>query len=65
MKMLSELLKSVLLIVVAFLLQMALAALGVELDEGTFVAIVAAIVAYILSLLGLEGARSVFPNKFK
>lgn len=63
--MLSELLKSVLLIVVAFLLQLALGALGVELDEATFTAIVAAIVAYILSLLGLEAARAAFPSRFK
>jgi hypothetical protein len=49
--MLSELIKSVLMIVVAFLVRLALDALGVELDEGTFVAIVAAIVSYILALL--------------
>jgi len=63
--MLSELIKSVLLIVVAFLLRLAFSALGVELDEGTFVAIVAAIVSYLLALLGLEAARYAAPNRFK
>jgi hypothetical protein len=63
--MLSELIKSVLMIVVAFLVRLALDALGVELDEGTFVAIVAAIVSYILALLGLEAAKAAAPNSFK
>lgn len=44
----TELLRSVLLIVVAFVLRYAIVALGVPLDEGTFAALVAAIVALIV-----------------
>jgi hypothetical protein len=63
--MLPEFLKSVLLVVVAFVLKFVLAAIGVELDEEVFVAIVAAIVSYLLALFGFEGIRAAFPNRFK
>lgn len=54
--MLEQVLRPVLVIVVGFALQWALNALGVALDEGTFVALVGAIVTYLLALLGVEGA---------
>ena len=61
----SELLKSVLVLVVAFLIRLALTALGVDIDEETFNTIVAAIVAYVLALVGVEAAKSAAPNTFK
>jgi hypothetical protein len=61
----TELLKPVLVIVVGYLLRLALVALGVELDEPTFNAIVLAIVAYLLALVGVEGARRAAPKTFK
>jgi hypothetical protein len=63
--MLTELLKPVLVIVIGFLLRLALSAIGVELDEATFNVLVLGVVAYILSLLGVAGARRVAPNTFK
>ena len=61
----TELLKSVLVLIVAFLLRSALVALGVELDEVTFNTIVAAIVVYVLALVGVEAARRAAPKTFK
>lgn len=61
----TDLLKPVLVLVVGYLLRLALVALGVELDEATFNAIVLAIVAYLLALVGVEGARRAAPNTFK
>lgn len=63
--MLTEVLKPVLVIVVAFLLRWLFAAIGVEIDEGTFNAIVAGIVTWLLALVGVEGARKAAPNTFK
>lgn len=50
--MFSELLKTVLTIVVAFLLRLALAAIGVEIDVAIFDTIVAGIVVWLLTQLG-------------
>lgn len=61
----SELLKSVLVLGIAFLLRFVLVAIGVEIDEVTFNTIVAAIVAYVLALVGVEAARKAAPNTFK
>lgn len=61
----TELLKSVLILVVAFLLRFVLTAIGVEIDEMTFNTIVAAIVVYVLALFGVEAARKARPNMFK
>lgn len=63
--MLENLLKPVLVTVVAFILKFALEAIGVELDEGTFVAIVAAIVAYLLALFGVDQAARSNPSLFR
>lgn len=63
--MFDELFKSVALVVVSFLLKMALAAIGVEIDEVLFNTIVAGIVSYLLALLGYEGARRLAPKRFK
>lgn len=62
--MFENLLRSVLLLVIAALLKLALDALGVTIDEATFNSIVAAIVAVILSLLGVEAVRKVKPSLF-
>jgi hypothetical protein len=61
----TELLKPILVIVVAFLLRMVLLAIGVELDEAVFASIVAGIVTWLLALLGVEAARRAAPNTFK
>jgi uncharacterized protein YacL len=63
--MLNELLKTALVLVVSFALKAALIALGVEIDEATFNTIVAAIVAYVLALFGVEVARAKAPKYFK
>ncbi len=51
-----ELLAPVLTIVIGYLVKVALKALKVELDEKTFTAIVAAIVVYLLTLIGVQTA---------
>ena len=51
-----ELLAPVLTIVIGYLVKVALKALKVELDEKTFNAIVAAIVVYLLTLIGVQTA---------
>jgi hypothetical protein len=56
--MLNSLLRPVLVIVVGFLLRLALAAIGVEIDEAIFNTIVAAIVTYFLALIGAEGTAN-------
>ena len=61
----TELLRSILVLLVAFLLRLALDAIGVAIDEVTFNTIVAAIVAYVLAALGVEVARAKYPNQFK
>jgi len=63
--MLPEFIKSVLFVVVAFALRAALNAIGVQLDDTVFNSIVAAIVSYLLALLGFEGVRALFPQRFK
>jgi len=50
--MLSDLIKSVLVLVVAYLVKLGLAAINVVVDEGTFNAIVAGIVTLLLALFG-------------
>lgn len=61
----TELIRSVLLLVIAFLLRWFLQFIGVEIDETTFNTIVAAFVAWVLTQLGVEGARRAAPNTFK
>jgi len=51
-----ELLAPVLTIVIGWLVRAALRALKVEFSEETFNALVAAIVVYLLTLLGVESA---------
>lgn len=62
---LPDLLKSVLLVVVAYLLKLGLAAIGVQIDEALFNTIVAAIVAYLLTLVGYAAGNKVAPRFFK
>lgn len=61
----TELLRSVLLLVIAFALRWLLALINVEIDETTFNTIVAAFVAWVLTQLGVEGAKAARPNTFK
>ena len=61
----TELLRSVLVLLVSFVLRLALDAIGVEIDEAVFNALVVGIVAYIFAALGVEFARAKFPNRFK
>lgn len=63
--MLNELLKSALVLVVGFLLRLALAAIGVEIDPVLFNTLVAAIVTYIFAQLGVEVAKAKAPKYFK
>jgi hypothetical protein len=63
--MLNELLKSALVLVISFLLKVALAAIGVEIDPVLFNTLVAAIVAWILAQLGVEVAKVKAPRYFK
>lgn len=53
-----ELLQAALVLVVAFALRWFLGAIGVAIDEELFVTIVGAIVAWLLSLFGVEVARA-------
>lgn len=63
--MLNELIKSVLVVVVAFALKLALAAIGVEIDEVLFNTLVAAVVVWVLQALGIEVLQAVAPRYFK
>jgi uncharacterized protein YacL len=63
--MFNELLRSALVLIVAFLLRAALVALGVEIDVALFNTIVAAIVAYVLAAFGVEVAQAKAPKLFK
>jgi len=54
----NSLLQAALTLVVAFFLRWFFAAIAIELDEGLFAAIVAAIVAWLLGLFGVEVARA-------
>jgi hypothetical protein len=60
--MVNELVKAVLVLVVGFLLRLVLVAIGVEIDVATFDAIVAGIVVWVLTLLGMNTLRAVFPG---
>ena len=55
-----ELLQPVLVLVIGWLVRKAFEWLGVPLDEKTFNAIVAAIVVYLLGLLGFNQAATLF-----
>lgn len=61
----NQVLSGVLAIVVGAVLRLALAAIGVEIDEVLFNTLVAAIVTWILVQLGLETAKAVAPRYFK
>lgn len=63
--MLSEVLRGVLAIVIGAILKLALAAIGVEIDDVLFNTLVAAIVTWILIQLGLEAAKAMAPRYFK
>jgi uncharacterized protein YacL len=63
--MLNELLKSALVLVIGFVLKWFLALIGVEIDPELFNTLVAAIVTYLLALLGLEAAKAKAPRYFK
>lgn len=54
----NELLQAALTLVVAFFLRWFFAAIGIELEEGLFAAIVGAIVAWLLGLFGVGLARA-------
>ena len=54
----NELLQSALTLVVAFAFRWLLSAIGYELDEGIFAALVGALVVWLLSLFGVEVARA-------
>lgn len=60
----SETLKLVLAVVIGALLRIALVAIGVEIDEALFNTIVAGIVVWIATQLGLETAHRVAPRYF-
>ena len=62
--MIGELLKAVLVPVVAVALKYALAFIGVEIDEVLFNTIVSAIVVTLLALLGYDVARAKAPKYF-
>ena len=62
--MLSELLKSALVLVASFLVRWVFTALGVEIDDATFNAIVAGIVTFFLGLFGVEGVKKAAPKLF-
>ena len=51
-----ELLKPILVIVVGYLIKLACAKLGIELDEATYNAIVAAIVVWLLGLFAQQAS---------
>ena len=55
-----DLIQPILVLVIGWLVRKAFEALDVELDAGTFNAIVAAIVVYLLGLIGLEQAALLF-----
>ena len=63
--MFTELLKSALVLVCSFAVRWVFTALGVEIDDVTFNAIVAALVGLFLALFGVEVAKAKAPNTFK
>lgn len=56
--MIEELVKPVLVLLVGYLLQLALQAIGVVLDVAVFNAVVAGIAAYLLALFGLSAGKA-------
>jgi len=62
--MLNELLKSALVLLVSFAVKYVLGLIGVVLDEAVFNSIVAGLVTYFLSLLGIEAAAKFAPRYF-
>jgi hypothetical protein len=62
--MLNELLKSVLVLGLSFAVRWFFTLINVQIDDATFNAIVAGLVTYILSLLGLEVAARAAPRYF-
>ena len=62
--MIGELLKAVLVPVVAVVLKYALTLIGVQIDDTLFNTLVLAIVTYLLSLIGYEVARAKAPKYF-
>lgn len=62
--MLSEILLPVLTLVIGYLVKKAFDFFKVELDQATYNALVGAIVAYLVALLGLEAARAAAPSLF-
>lgn len=63
--MLNEVLRGVLVILVGAGLRLLLAGIGVEIDEVLFNTIVAGIVVWIMTQLGLEIAKAAAPRYFK
>ena len=62
--MLSELVKSALVLLASFLVRWAFTALGIEIDDATFNAIVAALVTLFLGLFGYESVKRAAPSLF-
>lgn len=62
--MLNELLKSALVLLVSFAVKALLQLINVVIDEAVFNSIVAGLVTYFLSLLGLDVAAKVAPRYF-
>lgn len=60
----SDVLKTALVLGVSFVLRIALAAIGVEIDPPLFNTIVTAIVVWILAHLGVEVAKAKAPKYF-
>jgi uncharacterized protein YacL len=60
----SELLRSILVLLVAAALRFGLGVIGIEIDPVLFNTIVAAIVAYIFAALGVEVAQAKAPKYF-
>jgi len=59
---LDPIVQSAFVIIVAWLLKLAAAAAGIEIDDTTLNTIAAAIVVFLLSKLGLSGVKRVFPG---
>lgn len=61
----SQLLAPVLTVVVGYLLRLALNAIKVEIDEKIYNSIVAGIVVFLLSAVGVEAAQTFAPALFR
>ena len=62
--MLSELVKAALVLVIGFALKWLFGLIGFAIDEASFNALVGAIVAYFLTLFGMEGFKKAAPKLF-